>query len=161
MRLVQDEGKSGRALCITASLLLVVWASIQQHWHHLGVVKNADTWAPSQPYIRISILTRFLGDANGRRSLGSATLTNFFSRQKSYGKLLKTFKPESCMIQYMQYVKKITLSAKWKIDYRKTKNCLESCFRIQERNIKGSNRVWIVPGNGNWLVGGGGRVNDF
>lgn len=120
MKLVQDKGKSGRGLCITASLF-AVWASIQQHWHHLGIVRNAETWAPSQTYIRISILTRFLDDANGRRSLGSTTPTNFFSRQKSYGKLLKNFKPESGMIQYMQYIKKITLSAKRKINYRRPK----------------------------------------
>lgn len=86
MRLAQDEGKSERALCITASLL-TVWASIQQHWHHLGVVRNAETWAPSRTYISITILRRFLGDANGCQSLRSTTLTNFFSRQKSYGKL--------------------------------------------------------------------------
>lgn len=93
-----------------------------------GVVLNPAacvTWklleglgAPSQTYIRSSILTRLLGDFRWTSKFGKHYINIFILKTISYRESLRNFKSESGMIRYVPYIK-ITLVTEQKTDYRR------------------------------------------
>ena len=74
--------------------------------------------ASPQTYIRISILTTFLGDFRRTPKFGKHHTNIFILKTISYRESPRNFKSESGVIRYAHYIK-ITLVAEQKTDYKR------------------------------------------